>query len=186
MVLSIIGETDKRPVIYSLLKVCQYLGDVLLVTNNRHYTRLIEEREEDLEVIAGHFQNIFIVVTDKTPDEASQAIGYTSDDYEFIIYDNKMDTSGDVIIHVAGCEMSEWEYSFLEYLNEEDYHTINLGFGKKNVIPLTGKMFANCELVEGKRTLLPIDTKLTGTIVKLLSPLVNIPEKTLVKAVMKK
>lgn len=131
MILSVIGDTDKRPIMYTLLKVCQYLGDVLLVTNDRHYARLIEEPEEDVEVTAGHFQNIFIVVTDKTPDEASQAVGYRVDDYEFIIYDNKVDVAGDSIIYVAGCEMSDTEYSMLSYLEEGDYITINFGFGKR-------------------------------------------------------
>ena len=48
MILSVIGDTDKRPIMYTLLKVCQYLGDVLLVTNDRHYARLIEQPEEDV------------------------------------------------------------------------------------------------------------------------------------------
>lgn len=184
MILSVVGDTDKRPIMYTLLKVCQYLGDVLLVTNDRHYARLIEEPEEDVEIIAGHFQDIFIVVTDKTPDETSQAVGYVPEDYEFIIYDNKVDVSGDAIIYVAGCEMSEAEYSALGYLEEEDYITINFGFGKKNVIPYTGKMFMNCELTEGKHVLVPIDNKISTDVVRILSPLVNIPEKTLMKAVM--
>lgn len=184
MILSVIGDTDKRPIMYTLLKVCQYLGDVLLVTNDRHYARLIEQPEEDVEVTAGHFQNIFIVVTDKTPDEASQAVGYVAEDYEFIIYDNKVDAAGDVIIYVAGCEMSDAEYSALGYLEEGDYITINFGFGKKNVIPYTGKMFSNCELVEGKHVLIPIDNKISTEVIKIMSPRVNVPEKTLMKAVM--
>ena len=73
MIISVIGETDKRPFMYTLLRICQYMGDVLLVSDDRHYKRLIEEPEEDVEVYAGHFQNTFIVVTDKTPDEAMQA-----------------------------------------------------------------------------------------------------------------
>lgn len=184
MILSVIGDTDKRPIMYTLLKVCQYLGDVLLVTNDRHYARLIEQPEEDVEVTAGHFQNIFIVVTDKTPDEASQAVGYVAEDYEFIIYDNKVDVAGDVIIYVAGCEMSDAEYSALGYLEEGDYITINFGFGKKNVIPYTGKIFSNCELVEGKHVLIPIDNKISTEVIKIMSPRVNVPEKTLTKAVM--
>lgn len=30
MIISVIGETDKRPFMYTLLRICQYMGDVLL------------------------------------------------------------------------------------------------------------------------------------------------------------
>lgn len=184
MILSIVGETDKRPVMYTILKVCQYLGDVLLVTNDRHYARLIEEEEEDVEVMAGHFQNVFIVVTDLTPDEASVEVGYNTDDYEYIIYDNKIDAEADMTIYVAGCEMSERESEMLDYMEEgEDYQVINFGFGKKNKIPYTGKMFENCELIEGKKILLPVDAKISAMVIKLLSEEVGVPAKTLEKVV---
>ena len=182
MILSVIGETDKRPVMYTLLKMCQYLGDVLLITNDRHYARIIEGVEEDVEVIAGHFQNVFIVVTDLTPDEASQAVGYNNDDYEYIIYDNKIDPDGDITIYVAGCEMSVWESEELEYFEEDEYSTIRLGFGKGN-IPLTGKMFQNCEIIEGKKILIPVDPRISATLVKLLSSALGVPPKTLEKVV---
>lgn len=80
--------------------------------------------------------------------------------------------------------MSDAEYSALGYLEEGDYITINFGFGKKNVIPYTGKMFSNCELVEGKHVLIPIDNKISTEVIKIMSPRVNVPEKTLMKAVM--
>lgn len=186
MVISVIGETDKRPFIYTTLKLCQFLGDVLFVTNSRHYARLIEDKEEGLEVSAGHFQNTFIVITDKTPDDARIAVGYNNEDYDFIIYDNVLDPESDLIIYVAGCEMSEWEDYQLGYMDSSDYVTINFGFGKKNVLPYNGNMFKNCEIVESKRTLIPIDSKISATIVKIFAPLVNTPEKTLTKAVMSK
>lgn len=186
MVISIIGETDKRPIVYTLLKICQFLGDVIFITNDRHYARLIEDKEEGLEVSSGHFQNTFIVVTDKTPDEAHMDVGYNNEDYDYVIYDNKLDSSGDLILYVKGCEMSKWEDFQLGYMDADDYTTISFGFGKKNVIPYTAAMFKNCELVEGKKTLLPIDSKITTVITKIMAPLVEIPEKTLVKAVMQK
>lgn len=187
MVISLIGDTDKRPFLYTLLKICQFLGDVLLVTNDRHLARLIEDEEDDVEVIAGHFQNTLVVVTDATPDDARILVGYNNEDYEYIIYDNTLDADGDLILYIAGCEMSERERDMLEYLEEgTDYHTIPFGFGKKNNIPYNGKMFYNCEIVEGKKVLIQIDSKISAALIKLLSPLLNIPEKTLSKAVMGK
>ena len=154
MIISVIGETDKRPFMYTLLRICQYMGDVLLVSDDRHYKRLIEEPEEDVEVYAGHFQNTFIVVTDKTPDEAMQAVGYEPEDYEFVIYDNQIDATSDLIVYVTGDSMSEWEKEQLDYLEEGDYITIGLGFGKKNMVPYSTNMFKNVELVESKLSLL--------------------------------
>ena len=48
MILSVIGDTDKRPIMYTLLKVCQYLGDVLLVTN-------------DMDVVAKNCTRVIVV-----------------------------------------------------------------------------------------------------------------------------
>lgn len=182
MVISVIGETDKRPFMYTLLMICQYMGDVLLVSDDRHYKRLIEEPEEDVEIYAGHFQNTFIVVTDKTPDEASQSVGYESDDYEFVIYDNLIDVTSDLIIYVTGDSMSEWEKEQLDYLEEGDYVTIGLGFGKKNMVAYSTAMFKNVELVESRKTYLPIDSKLSAMVAKVLAPHIGIPEKTMLKA----
>lgn len=184
MVLSIIGDCDKRPFIYTLLKICQFCGDVMLVTSDRHYARLIEDVEEDVEVIAGHFQNTFIVVSDKTTDETRQSVGYNLDDYEYIIYDNKIEGDSDVVIYIKGCETSQHEESMLEYLEEgTDYTTVQFGFGKKGNIPYTGKMFHNCEIVEGKHVLIPIDSRISTTLIKIMAPAMNIPEKTLTKVV---
>lgn len=183
MVLSIIGETEKRPFIYTLLKMCQTFGDVLLVTSDRRYARLIEEPEDDIDGMAGYFQNVFIVVTDSTPDEASMEIGYNLDDYECVIYDHKVDATGDCIIYIAGAEMSESENEMLSYLEEgTDYTTIGFGFGK-NKIPYTTKMFMNCELVEAKKVLLPIDPHITTAVAKCLSKDLNMPVRALEKIV---
>lgn len=182
MIISVIGETDKRPFMYTLLRICQYMGDVILVSDDRHYKRLIEEPEEDVEVYAGHFQNTFIVVTDKTPDEAMQAVGYEPEDYEFVIYDNQIDATSDLIVYVTGDRMSEWEKEQLDYLEEGDYITIGLGFGKKNMVPYSTNMFKNVELVESRKTLLAIDSKLSAMVAKILAPDIGIPEKTMLKA----
>lgn len=42
----------------------------------------------------------------------------------------------------------------------------------------------NCELTEGKHVLVPIDNKISTEVIKIMSPMVNVPEKTLMKAVM--
>lgn len=186
MVISVIGETDVRPFIYTLMKICQGLGDVLVVTNDRRYMRFIEyEGERSDEFVSGHFQNTTIIITDGTPDEAQVAVGYDSDDYEFIIYVNKLDADSDLMLYVQGMEMSEWEEEVLEYLEEgTDYQIIHFGFGK-NKIPMTSKMFMNCEVMESKKVLIQIDPNVTKVLCGIMSKELNIPANTLAKAVAK-
>ena len=40
MVINIIGDCDKRPVLYTVMKICQTLGDVLLVSSSSRLMRL--------------------------------------------------------------------------------------------------------------------------------------------------
>lgn len=186
MIVSIIGDTDKRPVIYTLLKIFQTLGDVVLITNERHYGRLIEKEEEIEGIVkAGYFQNTFIAVTDKTPDEARVAIQCNKDDYDYIIYDNKIEPECDKIIYIAGCEMSESEKDMLGDFEEDEYVTIGLGFGKKNMVKYSVNMFTNCELIEGKHTLLNVDNNLTNVVLKVVAPYLGFPAKTVEKAIKK-
>lgn len=185
MVISVIGECDKRPFIYTLLHVCQYLGDVLFVTNDEAYAEFIEDNETIKDCISGHFQDIFMVVTDMTPDECHQVVGYDNEDYEFIIYDNKMDTSGEVIIYISNGEMTDLEREEFTYLSEDDYTTINYGGGKKKVIKKSKKIDSTCELIEERKALQLVDSQITNRILGILSAELEIPAKTLRKAVSK-
>lgn len=183
MTISLIGETEFRPILYALMKICQSFGDVLVVAENPQLKRFIEEPEEIPNYVSGYFQNTFIVITDKMPDEAQLDIGYEIDDYEYVIYVNKLDPTSDLVLYIQGCEMTPWEENMLGYMEEgTDYHTIHFGFGKNN-IPYTANMWKNCEICEAKRVLIQIDGKISAALVKKLSPLMQIPEKTLQKAV---
>lgn len=61
MQITVFGRTDKRACIYTLMKILQPLGDVAVITNNRHFTRLTEDGGD-----FGFYQNISIFVTDVT------------------------------------------------------------------------------------------------------------------------
>lgn len=185
MLISVIGECDKRPFIYSLLNACQFLGDVLFVTDDESYAQFIEEEEPIEGCIAGHFQDIFIVVTDMTPDDTSQVVGYDIDDYEFIIYENKLDTSGDLIIYITDGNMTEAEHEDLMYLSDEDYVTINYGGGKKKVIKPNKKYDQICDTIEERKILAPVLGPINDRILEILSRELEIPYKTLRKAVCK-
>ena len=91
MQISIVGECDKRPFIYTLLDVCQYLGDVLFVTPDRSYEHFMEDKEKVGDIILGDFQNITIAISDHTPDDFLRSSGYDNESFDFIIYDNQVD-----------------------------------------------------------------------------------------------
>ena len=58
MIVNIIGECDKRPVLYTCMKILQNIGDVLLISNSSRLMRLSDTRD-----IGGHYQNTMIAVT---------------------------------------------------------------------------------------------------------------------------
>lgn len=178
MVISLLGATDKRPVIYTLMKLFQTLGDTMLVTNDRHLKRLIDE-----EGNPGHFQNILIYVTDSSPDEVFAELGYDHNSFEFIIYDctEIVPDYTDMLIYVGSSgKISEDEETLLSMFPE--YKTINLGFGEK-CIPYTVDMFKHVELTEGLKHLGPCNPQIAQRLATFLTEPLKIPVKTILKVV---
>ena len=178
MVIAVLGQTDKRPVIYCLMKLLQKLGDCAIVTKERHYARLIDNGTN-----VGHFQNIFIAVTDANTDEIFSEIGYRVEDFENIIIDclDQIPEYADVTIYVGGAGgKTEDEEILLETCGE--YFTINLGFGDKN-IPYKVEMFKCIEEVEGLKHLGPMDPQIASRIGTILTDRIHMPVKNIVKVV---
>lgn len=179
MIIGVHGYTDKRPVIYALMKLLQSTGDVALFSNNRHYKRLLENGESQ-----GHMANILIAISDASPDEVFEEVGYSVDDFEHIIFDIQ-DTIPDhlsLIIYVKSYEPNEDEQSFLDILG--NYQTIKITYdGKRqkdaiNVIPVS-QIWKSLEEIENYRILSPIPSaELNKGIAGILAPLLNIKLKT--------
>lgn len=179
MQIGVYGYTDKRPVIYALMKILQATGDVALFSNNRHYKRLLEQGESQ-----GHMANIMIAISDATPDEIFKEVGYTPDDFEHVIFDIQ-DTLPDNLTHIIYVKTynpDEDERSFLELLG--DYQVIKLtydGRNEKNAINIlpTIRLWKCIEDIEFYRTLSPIPSKeLNNGLAILLAPTLQIPNKT--------
>ena len=173
------GTTDVRPVIYTLLKFCQSLGDTALFTSDRHYTRLLSS-----EVDVGSFENIFIAITELYPDEVFSTLDISPDEFEFTIYDNKIQEEYDLFIHVVGCAETETEKETMELVDE--YETINIGYGGMKGVPYSVDLFKHVEEIEGFRALREVDSKLTRAMAPMLSRLTNMPIQTVRKVVAKK
>jgi len=179
MLIGIYGYTDKRPVIYPLLKLLQATGDVALFSNNRHYKRLLQPGETQ-----GHLANIMIAVSDATPDEIFEEVGYTADDFEHVIFDIQ-DTIPDqlsLILHVKTYAPSEDEQSILELLGS--YKTIKLTYDRKREkeaihVQPTVQLWRSVEQIETYRILLPSPSKeLNKGLASLMAPHLNLSVKS--------
>lgn len=157
MIINLIGSCDKRPVLFTVMKICQTLGDVLLVTSDSRLVRL-----SDTGATYGHYQNTMIAITDDGIDEFWSTFKYTDDDFDYIIIDNIVSADADVVIYVKGMTQSQFEEDTLEYI--EDYSTIELF---KNKL-LDSNTLRNCEEFEALADMCPISAGVSDQVAKIL------------------
>ena len=179
MLIGVYGYTDKRPVIYALMKLLQATGDIALFSSNRHYKRLLEHGESQ-----GHMANMLISVSDASPDEVFEQIGYTVDDFDHIIFDIQEAIPDNLTLNifVKSYKPHEDEQAFLDILGK--YETIKMVYdGKKekeaiNVIPLSS-IWRSVEEIEAFHVLSPIPSKeLNKGLAAMLAPSLNMKFKT--------
>ena len=175
MVINIIGDCDKRPVLYTVMKICQTLGDVLLLTSSTRLVRLSDTRDT-----YGHYQNTMIAVTTEGVDDFFDEFNYTLQDFEYLIVDNISFADADVTIYVEGLIQSENEDDMLAYLDK--YETIKLY--KNNLFD--AKTCRNMEEFESMRTMCPIGSKIAAAVAKVLAPYLGKDAKTIQDIAMQK
>lgn len=168
MVISIIGYTDRRPVLYTLMKLCQKLGDTAVVTDDRHLARLIVGEE------LPYYQNTLVNVTDESIDEWLDTTEYNVEDFEYIIADGKLAANADAVIFCVGCVKTEDEQDEVEYLDE--YISIGMcnAAKEKNRFKWTPATFENLERFEGVKQMVEIDSNLTRILATELAPKFNL------------
>lgn len=170
MIITVIGDCDTRPVLYTLMKICQSLGDVLLVTSNNRMMRLSDTRDN-----FGHYQNTMIGLTLGGIDDFWQDCIYDVNDFNYVIIDNLIAAEADLVIYCRGLIESEEEKSNLEFT--DDYVTIDLFTGT-----LTDKStLFNCEEFEACRDMCPINSKLAAKVCKEIAEYFNMSADNLLK-----
>lgn len=197
MQITLLGQTDKRAVLYTLLRMCENLGDCAVVTNDRKLMRLMEEGPSD----QGTYRNIQIFVADTTPDDVWQDIGYAPSDFEFVFLDNIWSERTELTIYVKGAGDEEEDRYTLDMLEPEDYVTIKMGspdkakgkkFGVKKKsedtsvsktynIPYEKAMLENLEHCEFYKELKQITQTATKVCAAIMAEHTNVPLKTLGK-----
>lgn len=168
MMISIIGDCDNRPVLYTLLKMCQTLGDVLLVTGNRRLLRMTDTKES-----GGHLQNCMIGYAQYGIDDFFESFEYIQSDFNYIIVDNLIAAEADCVIYARGLKESEDEQMQLEYI--DDYITIDMF--KKELSD--NKTLFKCEEFEAYGDMCTINKKLATVVAKAVSKAFNISDQKL-------
>lgn len=182
MTFGIYGYTDKRPVLYALMHLLQNLGDVAVVTPNRHLTRLISDHSD-----MGHIGNTFICITDLSPDEVWEYLQHNPDDFSHVIYDLQDSVVDvDLAIYILGSEYEDGEKDFLECLPQEPV-VIKLMYDGKPAkepaaynVAIGPEYLGLVEYIERNKILKPINNKqLSKALAKTLSKGLEISEKSL-------
>jgi hypothetical protein len=180
------GYVDKRPIVYSLIKLLDAFGEVAVISQNKQLQRLLEDRSS-----SGFYNNTFIVVGEYTPDEVFSETEYKKEDFDHIIFDTYDTVPGDydVFMHCRSFGMSDAEREIIEYISG----VIQYNFvydGRKEMgcwnIPVTVPLIKSVEEFEAKKLMVPIQSKdLTRSISRLLAPKLDITEKKAVNILKK-
>ena len=172
MQISVFGRTDKRTCIYTLMKILQPMGDVLVVTNNPYFKRLVDGESD------GFYQNIRIFVIDTTADEFWYDIGHSPEDFEYVILDNLFNESTDLTIYIQGAGKEAGDEDLFEAI--EDMKVIHMGHGK-NAVPFSGGLMSKLEHIEYYKKLVAPSNEMLNILAKFLSEKLNLPVKNIVK-----
>lgn len=196
MIITVLGQTDKRAVLYTMLKMGEYLGDCAIVTPLRRFKRLTEDPTEDI----GSYRNIDVFVGDFTADDVWERIGHAPHDYDYTFLDNIYTEDTEMVIYVKGAGVDELDQPNLDALEPDEYITIKMGKAEpapKQVktkargavattpkhktynIPYTSDMMARIEACEFFKELVPISSQAVKVCSEVLSGPTNTPAKQL-------
>lgn len=128
MIIAMTGYTDKRYLLYPLLKVLQAMGDTLLISDDRRFLRLTENGENP-----GHLQNTMIYVTDSAPEDVWGELQQEPADFTHVVYDVKQFLPEDKLDLVLICETMGYEDGEEDFLSlvEGRSQTVHFAFDKK-------------------------------------------------------
>ena len=175
MIINVIGDCDTRPVLYTLIKFCQTVGDVLLITNNTRLARLSDTGET-----YGHYQNVMIAITTDGIDDFLEEFKYGLNSFAYVIVDNISLAEAEVTVYVEGLEQSKREQDILEYV--DNYETIKLFKGGL----ISSDTYRKLEEFEALRNCCAINSKIAAAIGNVLAPKFGKDVKTFVDIVMLK
>lgn len=173
MIVNLVGECDKRPIIYTLMKVFQTLGDVLLLTSDHRLLRLSDTREN-----GGHYQNVMIAYTIDGVDDFLEEFPYDLSDFTHVIIDNLVAGQADVTIFCHGLVDSDLEKDAIEYVDDVQHIELYKGKG------VQGTTMYACERFEAMRNMPPIHNTCAMDVAKIMHTPLNTSEANITKIAM--
>ena len=91
MIVNVLGNCDTRPLTYTLIKLFQSFGDVLLTSCNSKILRLSDTGESE-----GHYQNTMISYTPDGLDDFWDEFEYNPNDFEHKIIEGIISPDADL------------------------------------------------------------------------------------------
>lgn len=176
MILNIIGECDKRPVLYCAMKIFQELGDVLLLTPDDRLLRL-----SNTYATGGHYQNTMIGIANGGVDDFFEdpEFPYNVYDFDNMIVEGIITVDAALYLYVEGIATSEDMQSTLDMI--ENYQTVHLFKGGL----IENNTYQKMEQFEALGDMCPMTPKIVKAVAAALSPALQIPAESLVKIGMK-
>lgn len=178
MQISVLGRTDKRTCLYTLMKILQPMGNVAIISSNPFFTRLTEDGDP-----FGHYQNISVFVLDTTADTVWDDIGYAPDDFDYVIMDGMHNEESAVTIYIEGEGTEALDADLFEFI--DDIKVIHMGKGK-NAVPYTKELMESLEKIEYYRKLFAPSPAMTTQLANILAEPLKLTAKTIVKVANKK
>lgn len=170
MIVNVIGDCDKRAVLYSMMKILHTLGDVLFLTSDARLLRLSDTGQS-----CGHYQNVMIGMTSEGVDDFFEESHHYAQDFEYVIIDGIVYAGSDVYVYVDGFTQSEEIKGTLEDIDE--YVAIQL-YKKKMIDAQT---IYRMEEFEAYGNMPPMGKMVTTEVAKILAHHIKqaTPEKLL-------
>lgn len=185
MIIGLVGYTDKRPVIYPLLKILQTAGESCFITRDRRYLRLTENHEN-----LGHYQNIMIVVTDEPSDQMWENLELNPSAFDHVVYDISCDDLPEKLDLVYIChtiQPEEGEEDFWECLPENNTKHLKFMYDNTTIkdatkVPISSALWKYCETVESLKVMPSFtDSSIAGFLSKDLATYLNVTPQLIVK-----
>ena len=179
------GVTDKRPVIHTVLNMIAPTGPTALVTSNRFFQRLLQDNAD-----MGYYGETLIIVSDEEPLDVWGIAQQNPEDFQNVIYDVGLtaveNLRASLQIIVAGSTPLKEETNFADLYPLATKLAIEYAetrVGKEWIkIPIDNQYLAAIETAESlKKKFFFKNKHLNRELAKVLSPVINIPEKTLVR-----
>lgn len=147
MNICLLGFTDKRPVIYSLLKVLGQVGRTLLISPNLQFSQLSEDYEQDFEVMG-----VRIICEPISFGEILMEIDL--EEYNYIVFDCIVELPEMIDVALIQDNLNYYT-DLLEVVDEETY----LLFINKALTAEKGNMYMMASAAALEKTCMQIEQK---------------------------